>query len=485
MFLCLTLWPIWSERFPPMQDYPQHLAQAQIIRAYDNPAFDYNQNFVFHLRPFYAAFFLATLFFSTVAPIEVAGKLALSLYPVLIALVVYRLGKRRGERGSPWGALLLFPMAFNQQYFMGNTNYMLSLPVLVLALMDFEDLLAGPLRAWPVLRQFLWQVALFTTHPFSFLVYCCLALAGALLARDKKADWMRKALLAAAGALLLFAAARIESASASVAKDPAAGEVVWMPLSWMLKFFAVMFNGMQWTRGAQPVPLVLWAGVFAVVLGAWIARRKVSGPFLRLRAIVLVPVILAFFVLPFRIGTFAYINARVAAIVYFLLALLAAEVEIKGWWKPALVTLLALALVDSIARQASVSAEIAEIVPAVERIPPNSRILPLVFDQSSAGLEPMFFGVHLHDAAYYHVLVGGGFNPYFFESPGDPVHYRKGAERPAPPEPDPWSFTWEEDSADYQYFLVRSAPEAFQRYIAPRCDEAAASGKWTLYERRR
>ena len=485
LFLCLTLWPIWSERFPPMQDYPQHLLQAQMLRVHDRPAFDYNRNFEFHLRPYYAAFTLATLLFSTLAPIEVAGKLALSLYPVLIAVVVFRLGRRSGERGAPWGALLFFPLAFNQPYFLGNTNYLLSLPLLVLALMDFEDLLAGPLRAWPALRHFLWQVALFIAHPFSFLAYVCLALVAAFAARDKKEGWTGKLLLMAAGAFLLFAAAWIDSVVAAIPKSPTGGEVQWLPLKVTFTFFALMFNGMQWSRGAQPVPLVLWGGAFAIVLGAMIARWKERGAFIRRRAILLVPVIIALCVLPFRIGTFTFINMRVAAIVYFLLALMAADVEIRGRWRHALVALLVLTMADSIVRQARISAEVAEIAPIIARIPPNSRILPLVFEPGSAELEPGFFDAHLHDHDYYHILVGGGFNPYFFQAPVLPAHYRKGAERPAPGEYAPGDFSWAEHSSDYRYFLARGAPESFKSYIARRCDEVAVSGKWTLYERRR
>ena len=526
-FLCLTLWPIWSERFPPMQDYPQHLLQAQMLRVHDRSAFDYNRDFEFHLRPYYAAFTLATLLFSTLAPIEIAGKLALSLYPVLIAVLVFRLGRRCGERGAPWGALLFFPMAFNQQYFLGNTNYLLSLPLLILALMDFEDLLAGPLRAWPALRHFLWQGLLFITHPFTFMAYVCLALVAAFAARDKKkyghlqhggtedaekhGEEIRivesrknssvllsalrvsvlrtglagKVLLMMAGAFLLFAASWIESVAASVPKVPAGGEIQWFPLKLTWTFFALMFNGMQWSRGAQPIPLVLWGGVFAIVLGAMIARRKERGAFPRRRAIVLVPVIIAFCGLPSCVGTFTFINLRVAAIVYFLLALMAADLEFRGWRRYALAALLALTMADSIVRQARISGEVSEIVPVIERIPANSRILPLVFEASSAELEPCFFDAHLHDHDYYHILVGGGFNPYFFQAPVLPVHYRKGAERPAPGEYNPWGFSWEEHSSDYGYFLARGAPESFKSYIVRRCDEAAVSGKWTLYERRR
>jgi hypothetical protein len=484
-FLFLALWPIWSQRFPPMQDYPQHLLQAQMLRVHDNPAFDYNRNFEFHLRPYYAAFTLAVLLFSTVAPIEVAGKLALSLYPVLIAVVVYRLGRRSGARGAPWGALLFFPMAFNQQYFLGNVNFLLSLPLLVLALMDFEELLTGPAGAWPGLRQFLWQAVLFMAHPFTLLAYVGLAAVTAVAGWEKREGWTRKLLVMLGGAFLLLAASWIASGGASLPKLPAAGEIEWLSLRWTWEFFALMFNGMQWSRGAQPVPLVLWGGVFAILLAASVAGRKERGALLRRRAIVLVPVLIALCILPTRLGTFTFVNLRAAAIAYFLLALMAADLEFKGWQACALAVLLALTLADSIARQARIAAEVGQVVPVVERIPPNSRILPLIFEPGSPELEPFFFEPHLHDHDYYHLLVGGGFNPYFFPAPVLPVHYRKGAERPAPGEDNPWGFSWAAHASDYQYFLTRGAPESFKSSMARRCGEVAASGPWTLYERRR
>src|SRR6266576_4892431 len=82
-FLCLALWPLWSARFPPMQDYPLHLFHAQALRAHNDPAFDYNRYYEFRLRPVYATFFLTTLFFAKFAPIEIAGKVCLALYALL------------------------------------------------------------------------------------------------------------------------------------------------------------------------------------------------------------------------------------------------------------------------------------------------------------------------------------------------------------------------------------------------------------------
>ena len=59
-FLCLALWPLWSARFPPMQDYPQHLLHAHVLLVHDDPAFDYNRYYECAIRPVYATFFLAT-----------------------------------------------------------------------------------------------------------------------------------------------------------------------------------------------------------------------------------------------------------------------------------------------------------------------------------------------------------------------------------------------------------------------------------------
>jgi hypothetical protein len=65
-----------------------------------------------------------------------------------------------------------------------------------------------------------------------------------------------------------------------------------------------------------------------------------------------------------------------------------------------------------------------------------------------------------------------------------PVHYKPGAERPAPGEYRPDRFQWQAHSADYQYFLVRSGPPAFDRYLTRWCERVAESDEWALYERR-
>jgi hypothetical protein len=484
-FLCLALWPLWSARFPPMQDYPQHLFHAQALRVHNDPAFDYNRYYEFRLRPIYATFFLTTLFFAKFVPIEIAGKLSLSLYPLLIAIVVLKLGRRLGKSFAPWGALLFFPLAFNQDYFLGTLNYILSLPILILALLDFEDLMEGDLRAWPVVRHSFWQVVLFVTHPLSFLAYVTMAVVAAIITQRRTNKFWSKLATAMGIAVLLLGAGWIENKAIPSSEVSAPG-IFWLPLKLTMQLFALMFTGMQRWRGADSVAVILWGGTFAGILGAllfdWKEREISSLPARQL--IFLTMGIMGVLVLPFRIGNFTYLNTRISAIVYFLVALLVAHVRFRGWLAGCVAVLLGLCMIRSTAKQARLSAEVAEIVPVVYKIPPNSRILPLVFDRGSPELDRFSFDPHVHDYNYYHILIGGGFNPYVSGSPLQPVQYKSGAERPAPAEYRPEEFTWSIHSADYQYFLARGAPASFAGYMAPTCDKLFVSGKWTLFARK-
>src|SRR5208283_514306 len=141
-------------------------------------------------------------------------------------------------------------------------------------------------------------------------------------------------------------------------------------------------------------------------------------------------------------------------------------------------------LFHSVAKQWRISEEIKEIAPIVKMIPPNSEVLPLVFDRSSPELDRRYFDIHLHDYIYYHLLVGGGVTPYFFKQEMTPVHYLPGKEPPAPGEYDPFHFLWEKYSAAYRYFIVRSAPKMFIPYMLNFTSTAGHSGKWLLLEKR-
>jgi hypothetical protein len=485
-FLALALWPIWAHRFPPMQDYPQHLFHSHLLAAQGDARFDYDRYYELHLQPVYALFYVLTVGFSKLVPIEAAGKLTLSLYPLLVAVLVLRLRRRFPDDAPPWAALLLFPLAPNQQWFFGNVNFFLSVPLLFLALLDFEDLLAKGASVRGILRQVAWQAALFVTHPLTFLAFVAIAVF-VTFARRRKVEraWRRLAgpLSVSAALLVGFLLQSMLSRAPPVPADPRVG---WLPPWMSLQYIGLMFTGMRPPGSRVLLDVLPWAGVVAILAAcAFVQRRTAPGTgapseYLWLLAIALV----ATLVLPFSKGVFSFINVRIASIVYVLLALVAAHVRARGIAAALLVALAAVCSLRSNAKQATISAETEEIVGVLERIPQRARILPLVFDNTSPELDPTWFHPHLLDASYYHVLVGGGFDPYLIRSPIHPVHFREGAKRPAPGEFWAGAFDWKAHGADYEYFLVRGAPEGFSRVMELRATRIGTSGRWEVYKRR-
>jgi hypothetical protein len=164
--------------------------------------------------------------------------------------------------------------------------------------------------------------------------------------------------------------------------------------------------------------------------------------------------------------------------------MLVGQLRFKGAWRSVFILLVAAVLIHSVIKQGRISLEIQEIAPIVAKIPPNSRILPLVFDNNTPELENSF-DMHLHDHDYYHLLVGGGLSPYVIENPLFPVHYKAGMNLPAPGEYSPDLFEWESHASDYEYFLIRSAPNSKISYGPEKIKLIGCSGKWLLFERTR
>jgi hypothetical protein len=462
-----------------MQDYPAHMAQIHMLSHRNDPALDYRQHFDFSLRlaP-YVTFYAITLPLSAAVPIEVAGKVSVSLYIIAVALLVIKLERRFQATFAPWGLLLFFPFAFNQQYFQGNINYLYSLPLLIFALLDHEDISKKPLSIWLLCRHLLWQLSLFFTHPFTFVIYILLAGVGALLSWKKSAQFIQTLSPPIIGTVIFLLWFTIENGGGS------AGRIWWKPLSSTFAWYAYMFTGMRWFDGVDMVAGGLWIGIGALGVHALFAGRHERKGFPIRLVVFFILSTIAVFVIPFGKGAYSFISVRVVAVSYFFLAMMVGQLRFEGAWRSVFIILVAAVLIHSVIKQGRISSEIDEIAPIVAKIPPNSRILPLVFDNNTPELENSF-DMHLHDHDYYHLIVGGGLSPYIIENPLFPVYYKTGVNLPAPGEYRPDLFDWESHASYYEYFLVRATSDAKISYGPEKIKLIGCSGKWLLFERLR
>ena len=479
--LCLltvaSLWPLWATRFLPMQDYPQHLFLAHVTATFQDPSLNWQEFYRVDLgfRP-YMLWYLTVKLLAGVFETEVIGKIVFSLYILLITLLA--LDARRLARPGflPWGALLLYPFAFNQMYFMGFANYILSLPLLFLALLDL-DRLACRLSAGKLARQAIFCTLLFLNHPYSVLVYIVLAAIWALVDRSRSESL---SMLLPPGALCLFFTLWfLTQHGPSSAPMALPWKVTWWPLDGSWTYYLLQFTGMRWTGGPRWLTVLLWGLALLPFLLFWHRSGRDDPAWRRLAALYLATVAGVTF-LPFWMGYYAYFNLRMAPVSYFALALLFCRIPVPSRAGLALACVVLALLIGSIQTQKAVAREAETIVPVLAAARQNALILPLIFDAASKTIDSLFFyQMHSHEPDYYHLLVGGGATPSLFPNAMMPVQYRPGLHLPYPETV--LDFSWKEHGAFYDYLLVRQAPGRLRRQLSGSCELVASSGPWCLF----
>lgn len=477
----VSLWPIWATRFLPMQDYPQHLFLAQVMATYHDPSLNWREFYRVDLTlgP-YMLWYLAMKLLVGAFKIETAGKILFSLYILLVSLLVL-VARRLPPKGAlPWGALLLYPFAFNQMYFLGFPNFIISLPVIFLALLDLDSLANG-LSVGKVLRHGLYLALLFLNHPYSLLVYIALSATSAFLIRANRPQLFR-AIMPAAVMSLVFVTWYLAQHGPSSTPTSVPWTVRWLPPHASLAHYLLQFTGMRFFNGPNLSAAALWGVVAIVSFLTWRRGEKRTMAIGRFTAWYYAS-LAGILVLPFWLGYYSYFNLRLAPVSYFALALLLCCVRVP--WRHSLVlTACVLALlVQSIMLQKTLVVEAETVLPLVPAAHKNALVLPLVYRSDSSAVDPFFFNeIHAHDADYFQLLVGGGANPTLFPNAMMPVQYRPGAQLPFPKKPA--DFSWLRHGAYYDYVLVRGAPTGTYLELARNCDLVAKSGTWGLFQNR-
>lgn len=474
------LCPLWWLRWPAMQDYPQHLFISFVLSTYDDPRYDWAAHYDINsgLDSYSLAYWL-TGWVSRWSGIEVAGQWSLSLYVLLMAAVVLRAAQDFNNRHTPWALLLIFPAIFSQVYFLGFQSYLLSIPLLFLALYDHARIASQPLTVSSAVRHAGWLVVLYLAHPYSTLVYIVFAAAASMRFWKDRPRFTRSI----APALVLLVIIVLWYATVPEIGGhtrPNTWGFRWWPFTGTLEFFLLLFTGMRWTNGVDVSVLLTWLFVLGVFAMACVWKRH-DYRFSRDILLFLALACAGYFMLPLWAGFYSYFNLRLVSVIYVLLALLLACVPLpRVWGHVCAVGILAL-IAFSIQSQARIADEIAEISPLFEKMERNAAVMPLMLDTSTGVLDPVFFSeLHAHDHYYYHTHVGGGFNPLQFPNPMLPVRLKPDIVIPYLQENGLIMST--EILLRYRYVLVRGISASLLASLRMCANLLAQSGKWTLFE---
>jgi hypothetical protein len=120
----------WVAIFPPLIDYPQHVAVGALLRRMADPASAEHHLYEVNLVTYNGGFHLLIAALSFVVSPETAGRLLMSVYPPAFAYAALSL-VRVASRPS-WYAFLALPITFSFAVGWGFANYVLSVPFVLM-----------------------------------------------------------------------------------------------------------------------------------------------------------------------------------------------------------------------------------------------------------------------------------------------------------------------------------------------------------------
>ena len=201
MLALALLAPIWYVPYPPLQDYPNHLARAYIALHLHDPATPFARYYA--LVPYPVPNSLSDLILMAVGalvPLALAGKILLSLLLVGFPLAFERFLAAVRPRDAALYGYFGWALAYNHLFQRGYLNYILGVTCLFLSLWAYTRL--WNTSAWrDALPAAFFTVLTFLAHALASALLMAIVLVALLNRRPR-----RKALLLSAGGWVASAA---------------------------------------------------------------------------------------------------------------------------------------------------------------------------------------------------------------------------------------------------------------------------------------
>lgn len=439
----MLLAPIWTAAFPPLLDYPNHLARAFVLAHLNDSHFSFRQFYRADWGAYpYLGMDASLAVLVRLFPIETAGRVYLSLCVLGLPAAAWfflRQAQPDSEAASLWSLLI----AYNVFFLEGFLNFDLSLAVGFLALGLWLRWLArsGTGRWIAALLAF---TALYFTHLLGFGIAGLILAAYLALSRRPIRDWLWSGALALPGLAFYLHSSRV---------GLGANKIIFHGWDDKLDSLGMILHG-YW-------PWLDWislAGLAAWFFAAWWRNpefrwdRKWMATAAFLFAL--------FWVIPWMWGEGSDLDIRVLPFL-FVAILATACVGRRA------VALAAIPLLLFAVRTVSVTGHFKEAQPALaglarsfDFVPRGALVLPIVEGDEDPTERPF-----THFWAYG-VIRRGWFSPYLMDAPGEtPMRIIHDSYTPdgfwnliydEPPD-------WQKVREDYEYVWAYDVP----RYSEP------------------
>jgi hypothetical protein len=461
----LLLAPIWFVAFPPLLDYPNHLARAFVVAHLDDPNFSFQKFYRADWGTYpYLGMDAALAVLVRLFPIETAGRVFLSLCALALPGAVWfflRQAQPEAEAASWWSLLI----AYNVFFLEGFLNFDLSIAVGFLALGLWLRWLANPgIGRW--IAALLAFTTAYFAHLLGFAIAGLIVVAYLALSRRPIRDWLCSGALALPGLAFYLHSSRV---------GLSANKIIFHGWEDKLDSLGMILHGYwPWLDWVSLAALVAW------FLAAW--WRNPEFHWDRKWTAIAVFFFALFWVIPWMWGEEAS-DLDIRVLPFLFIAILA--MARMGRRAKALATI---PLLLFAARTVSVTLHFNEAQPALaglarsfDAVPRGALVLPIVEGDEDPIERPF-----THFWAYG-VIRRGWFSPYLKDAPGEtPMRIIHNSYTPdgfwnlgydAPPD-------WQQVQNDYDYVWAYDVPR-FSAPLAAIGDRTYSSGPLEVYRIRK
>jgi hypothetical protein len=440
--------PLWIVRYPPLLDYPNHLASSFVLAHLHDPQFRFSEWYRadWALTP-YVATDATLVVVQQLLPVEVAGRLVLSVCVIALPLSVWFF-VRRVQARYDLAVLWAFVLAYSIFFLVGFLQYCLGIAACFAVLglwMHYLDR-PSPLRWIGLLAA---ATALFSVHLYGFGIACLIVTVYALVKR-RPFKPLGSAWFAFLPGLILFM--RPEMGTSAVPHIVFGG--VWRKLGWLLALLAVH------PRPVSPVNLIVFA-LFAlsVVMAVW---RNTHLRWNRDWLNVAVGLVAVYVLLP---GGYVlrgnFVSPVDGRLLPFLLIVILAAVDLgrRERWVGAVAIVIFLVRMASLTQHFVLEQPgLARLAQSFQAVPPHARILPMWAVEAGNFTSRVFEPNHFWS---YGVIRRGWISPYLFSTEVHALRLSHGDPYPS------WGLWAPEYVAGFDWERVRKTYEYVWAYRLP------------------
>lgn len=456
--------PIWIVAFPPLLDYPNHLARAFVLAHLGDPHFSFREFYRADWGAYpYLGMDASLAVLGRIFPIETAGRVFLSLCALALPASVWFF-LRQVHPESEFTALWALLISYNVFFLEGFLNFDLSLAVGFLALGLWLRWLARR-EAGRWIAALVAFTALYFTHLLGFGIAGLIVVAYLAVSRRALRDWLWSGALALPGVAFYLHSSRVGLAT---------NKIVFHGFDDKLDSLGMILHG-YW-------PWLDWISLGALAL--WFVAAWWRNPEFRWdrKWIVIATFLFAlFWVIPWMWGEGSDLDIRVLPFL-FVASLAMARVGRRAKWLAAIPLLLFAARTVSITRHfVQGQPQLAALARSFDTVPRGALVLPIVEGDEDPVERPF-----THFWAYG-VIRRGWFSPYLMDAPGQtPMRVIHESYTPdgfwdlvydEPPD-------WQQVQSDYEYVWAYDVPR-FAAPLAAIGEQVYSSGPLQVYRIRK